>query len=83
MARGLYGALIVEEVVPPEVDRDEILLIDDWRLTRGARITENFGAMMDWSHGGRMGNWLTVNGAGNFSLPVRRHERLRLRLMVK
>ena len=56
MARGLYGALIVEEPMPPQVDRDEILLIDDWRLTDDARIHESFGAMMDWSHAGRIGN---------------------------
>ena len=33
MARGLYGALIVEEPMPPRVDREEILPIDDWRPT--------------------------------------------------
>ena len=81
MARGLYGALIVEEPAPPRVDRDEVLLIDDWRLTEDARIHENFGAMMDWSHAGRIGNWITVNGSGDFRLAVKRHERLRLRLI--
>lgn len=81
MARGLYGALIVDEAKPPEVDRDEVLLIDDWRLTRDASIAENFGAMMDWSHGGRIGNWVTVNGNGAYSLPVRHRERIRLRLV--
>ena len=80
MARGLYGALIVEEPTPPRVDREEILLIDDWRLTEDARIHESFGAMMDWSHAGRIGNWVTVNGSGDFRAPVKRHERLRLRL---
>ena len=81
MARGLYGALIVEENDPPKVDRDEVLLIDDWRLTKNAAIDESFGAMMDWSHGGRLGNWVTVNGSGRFRMPVRRLERLRLRLV--
>ena len=81
MARGLYGALIVEEPAPPRVDRDEVLLIDDWRLTEDARIHESFGAMMDWSHAGRIGNWVTVNGSGDFRLPVKHRERLRLRLV--
>lgn len=81
MARGLYGALIVDEPVPPKVDHDKVLLIDDWRLTRDARIAENFGAMMDWSHGGRTGNWITVNGKGDFSIPIRHRDRLRLRLV--
>ncbi|MDD9981031.1 MAG: multicopper oxidase family protein [Gammaproteobacteria bacterium] len=81
MARGLYGALIVEEHAPPLVDRDEVLLIDDWRLAEDARIQESFGAMMDLSHAGRIGNWVTVNGSGEFRLSVTRHERLRLRLV--
>lgn len=81
MARGLYGALIVEEPEPPSVDRDEVLLIDDWRMADDASIDESFGLMMDWSHAGRLGNWLTVNGSGDFRLPVGHHERLRLRLV--
>lgn len=81
MARGLYGALIVEEPVPPPVDRDEVLLIDDWRLSDDAGIHESFGAMMDLSHAGRVGNWVTVNGSGDFRLSVERFERLRLRLV--
>jgi FtsP/CotA-like multicopper oxidase with cupredoxin domain len=81
MARGLYGALIVEESSPPFVDRDEVLLIDDWRLTDDARIAENFGAMMDWSHAGRLGNWATVNGDEDFHISVKHRERMRLRLV--
>ena len=80
MARGLYGALIVEEASPPVVDRDEVLLIDDWRLAQDATIAEDFGAMMDWSHTGRIGNWITVNGNGAYRLKTARNERLRLRL---
>ncbi len=80
MARGLYGALIVEEPEPPVVDRDEVLLIDDWRLAEDASIHESFGALGDWSHGGRTGNWITVNGKTAWSLQVGRRERLRLRL---
>lgn len=81
MARGLYGALIVEETEAPDVDRDEVLLIDDWRLTKSAEITEDFSAMHDWSHGGRIGNWITVNGDGYWTSEARQNERLRLRLV--
>lgn len=81
LARGLYGALIVEEPEAPDVDRDEVLLIDDWRLTEKAEIAENFGAMHDWSHGGRIGNWITVNGDGFWKSSAKRNERLRLRLV--
>jgi FtsP/CotA-like multicopper oxidase with cupredoxin domain len=81
MARGLYGALIVEEAEPPQVDRDLPLMLDDWRLTQEAAIDEaSLGAMHDWAHAGRIGNWVTANGDGEAVEPVRRHERLRLRL---
>ena len=79
LARGLYGALIVEEADGgPEVDRDELLLIDDWRLTPEAQIDQRFGAMGDRSHGlsGRLGNWVTINGVSDWRREVRRHERL-------
>lgn len=81
LARGLYGALIVEEADPPAVDRDEVLLIDDWRLAEDASLAGNFGAMHDMSHAGRLGNWLTVNGDGDPRMTVRHNERLRLRLV--
>ena len=81
MARGLYGALVVEERIAPEVDWEELLLLDDWRLTDDASIHESFGALHDWAHAGRMGNWITVNGDGAWSRESSRHERLRLRLV--
>lgn len=82
MARGLYGALIVDEATgAPEVDLDEVLLLDDWRLTDEAQIAEGFGNMHDWSHAGRIGNWITVNGDGAWTRDVRRYSRMRLRLI--
>ena len=82
MARGLYGALIVdEEADAPEVDLDEVLLLDDWRLTDQAQIAEGFGNMHDWAHAGRIGNWITVNGDGGWSREVPQHTRIRLRLV--
>jgi FtsP/CotA-like multicopper oxidase with cupredoxin domain len=82
MARGLSGALIVEETTgAPEVDGDEVLLIDDWRLTQEAQIAEGFGDLHDRAHAGRIGNWITVNGSGNWRTSVQRHSRRRLRLV--
>jgi len=81
MARGLYGALIVDEATPPDVDRDDIFLIDDWRLTQTAAIDESFGRAMDWSHGGRIGNWVTINGKPPADHAVKLNQRLRLRLV--
>ncbi|SEN70496.1 multicopper oxidase family protein [Palleronia pelagia] len=82
MARGLSGALIVDEAEgAPDVDMDEVLLIDDWRMTDRAEIAEDFGAIHDWAHAGRIGNWITVNGDGAWSREVQAKARLRLRLV--
>lgn len=82
MARGLYGALIVEERTPVPVDRDLVLVLDDWRLGKDGQIhTASFGSMMDMSHAGRMGNWLNVNGRSRPRIAVTSGERLRLRLI--
>lgn len=65
VARGLYGGLIVEPASGPALpeDQDHILVIDDWRLNANGQLDKSsLGAQMDWSHGGRLGNWLTVNG---------------------
>lgn len=82
MARGLSGALIVAEPEPPQVDRDLVLVVDDWRVNEDGQLDEeSFGSMGDWSHGGRRGNWPTVNGVFRPETPVRLHERLRLRII--
>jgi FtsP/CotA-like multicopper oxidase with cupredoxin domain len=81
VARGLYGALVVEEREPPAVDRDLVWVLSDWRLDREARVVENFGNPMDASHAGRIGNTVTVNGAIRESFAVRAGERIRLRLI--
>jgi len=80
MARGLYGALIVEEDVPPEVDHDLLFIADDWRLAQdGTLDVSSFGAMGDHSHGGRLGNWLTINGRTSPVFDVRSNDRIRMR----
>ena len=82
LARGLYGLLIVEEPTPPEFDLDLPLAIDDWRLTEDGAIHEaSFGAMMDKSHAGRLGNWVTVNGVSGPTIEVPTNGLVRLRLV--
>ncbi|WP_261194749.1 multicopper oxidase family protein [Pseudoruegeria sp. SHC-113] len=80
LARGLFGPLIVEEADAPDVDADVVVVVDDWRMTEDAQIHESFGQMHDLSHGGRIGNFTQA-----FLRPqldqVRRHDRLRLRLI--
>ncbi|MBT3306348.1 MAG: multicopper oxidase family protein [Alphaproteobacteria bacterium] len=82
MARGLYGMLIVDEDTPPDVDRDLSFVADDWLIGKDGKIDEkSFGNLGAWSHGGRLGNWLTVNGLTEPDIPVRAGERIRLRLV--
>lgn len=83
VARGLYGALIVEEPEPSlDIDHDITLMIDDWRLEHpGILETASMGSMMEWSHGGRLGNWFTVNGQTIPHYTLKERETYRLRLI--
>ena len=82
VARGLYGPLIVDGPEDPAVDHDLILMIDDWRLDDAGQIDEaSFGSLHDWAHGGRLGNWMTVNGISHPDFEVKPGSRLRLRLI--
>lgn len=79
VARGLYGLLIVDETTPVDVDQDIPFVADDWRLDEDGQIVEDMGSLRDASHGGRLGNWLTVNGVSTPVISARPGERLRLR----
>ena len=81
LERGLHGALIIEELQPPAVDRDITWVLDDWRLSQAGQISESFGSAHDISHAGRIGNAITVNGRPPQDLPVRAGERIRLRIV--
>ncbi|WP_200339749.1 multicopper oxidase family protein [Rhodovibrio sodomensis] len=81
VARGLYGLLIVDERDPLPVDREILLVVDDWRVTpQGLLDTDSFGSLGDRSHGGRFGNMLTVNGEIRPRFQLRRGERARVRM---
>ena len=81
VGRGLYGALIVEEEQPPDVDRDLTWVLDDWRLLKDASISDDFGNFHDVSHAGRIGNTVTLNGTVPDAFAVQAGERIRLRLI--
>ncbi|MFD1343698.1 hypothetical protein [Litorisediminicola beolgyonensis] len=81
MARGLSGALIVDQPDSPDVNRDEVLVLDDWLLDlETGGLVEPFTLPKAMSHGGRTGNLVGVNGRFDFSLTAQKGERLRLRL---
>jgi len=81
VGRGLAGALIVEERSPPEVDRDLLWVLADYRLNGDASVRGGFGNFMDLSHAGRIGNTVTLNGRVPDAVHVRAGERIRLRLV--
>jgi len=78
--RGLYGVLIVEDAVPLPYNRDEVWVLDDWRLGRDGQIDPRFVTRSDLSHDGRWGRVITVNGKTRQEMVVQPGERIRLRL---
>ncbi len=61
LARGLYGALIVESDREPVFERDWTLMLDDWLIGRDYSLDPDFSNLNVKAHGGRTGNFLTIN----------------------
>ncbi len=80
VARGLYGVFVVDEQTPPDIDHDIVVVLDDWRLSKEAQITGDFGAMHDWTHAGRMGNFVHAPMTPQVT-SVKTNQRLRLRFV--
>ncbi len=82
VARGLFGALIIGEVEPSFApENDHVLVLTDWRLNEaGGFDAASLRSAMDWSHAGRIGNLLTVNGGirPEISVPAGVLQRVRL-----
>jgi FtsP/CotA-like multicopper oxidase with cupredoxin domain len=82
--RGLYGAYIVTETKPIEVDQDVVWLLSDVKLGADSQQVEDYGRILDLANEGRIGNQVLINGkaaGANQTLNVRRGERIRLRLI--
>ncbi len=79
--RGLHGVIVVEDENPPDVDRDLVWVLDDWRLDPKGQIVDDFGDLHDASHQGRIGNTATLNGRVPEAFELRRGERVRIRLV--
>ena len=80
MERGLYGVLVVDDAEPLPYSRDEVWVLDDWRLGPDGQIDPNFVTRHDLAHDGRWGQMVTVNGDAAQAMIVRPGERIRLRL---
>lgn len=75
LMQGMAGLLTVEGAGPPVADRDEPLLIQDWRIAEDGRLF----AGEDEPPAGLVPH-LTVNGRPDIAVEGRAGERLRLRL---
>lgn len=79
--RGLYGVIVVEDPDEPTYDQDQVIVLDDWRLTESGQLDERFNTGHDLMHDGRWGNYVTVNGQTTYTLNAKAGERLRLRFV--
>ncbi|MDC1375824.1 multicopper oxidase family protein [bacterium] len=82
VAKGLYGPLVVNDKTDNLIEDDFVILADDWRLNKKYQIDEkSFGSLMDWSHAGRVGNWLTINGKKTPQYSIKANSLARLRFI--
>ena len=81
-AQGLHGVLIVKDNDSELNERDIILVVDDWRLDKNNQIhSKSFGSLHDWSHGGRIGNYLTINGKSIPNIQIPSEGKIRIRFV--
>ncbi len=82
VAKGLYGPLITKDKEAQENEHDIVITADDWRLDKNHKIdNKSFESLMDWSHAGRLGNWLTINGKKNPIYNVFNNSKVKLRFI--
>ena len=78
VARGMMGALIVEDDTPADVDNDITVLISDWLMQEDGSLTDEFTNMHNLAHAGYMGNYAR---AFLSKQQVKQGDRVRLRLI--
>lgn len=82
VAKGLYGPLIIHDKDDNYFEDDIVIVADDWRLNKEYQIDKkSFGSIMDWSHAGRIGNWLTINGRKTPEYNIKKNSYARLRFI--
>ena len=78
---GLYAVLVVEEEMQPVALADQVLVLDDWKLSDDGVIDGAFGDVEAMVGEGRLGNWFTVNGRFRPRLALAGDRFTRLRLL--
>ena len=81
LARGLYGAIVVEDPTEPGYPIDAVWLVDDWRVDDSGMLDPDFDSLDDIHHSGRWGGLFTVNGSTQTRLEAAPGERIRLRIV--
>ncbi|MCI4646081.1 MAG: multicopper oxidase family protein [Hyphomonadaceae bacterium] len=82
IARGMFGAIVVEEANPPFADREIIWTLFDWGLTAEGQIPED-KAFQLWRgfHDYTAHDIITTNGRTAPDIVLKRGERVRLRIV--
>jgi FtsP/CotA-like multicopper oxidase with cupredoxin domain len=79
--RGLFGPIIVEEGIRPDVDLDAAIVLSDWNIDASGRIRDDFADSAVRQGSGRKGGVLFANGAAApLKLGAQPGARVRLRL---
>ncbi|WP_374307782.1 multicopper oxidase family protein [Methylocella sp.] len=79
IGRGLFGAMIVDEERPPEVDGDLLAVVADWRLAEDGTLDPDFAARPD---AGRIGGLVSLGESpAPLAVAGRPGARMRLRLV--
>jgi FtsP/CotA-like multicopper oxidase with cupredoxin domain len=79
--RGLFGPIIVEEAIRPDVDLDAAIILFDWNVDANGEIKEDFADPALARGSGRRGGLVFANGAAApLKLSAKPGARVRLRL---
>jgi FtsP/CotA-like multicopper oxidase with cupredoxin domain len=79
--RGLFGPIIVEEAVKPDVDLDAAIVLSDWNSDANGQIRDDFSDIAAGRGNGRRGSLVFANGAAApMKLSAAPGARVRLRL---
>lgn len=77
----LYGVILVEDNHEYGFEKDEVLVLKDYRLNKDWSLNDDFDNMHDFTHGGRFWNYYTINNQTNYTYSLWKWETIRLRLV--
>ena len=78
---GLQAVFVVEEAELAAPLSDQVLVLDDWKLTGDGAVEGEFGDIETMVGEGRLGNWFTLNNRFRPRIPLAADSYTRLRLV--